>query len=499
MKTTRISVALLAAVAMTVTACETDLTGLNVNPNSPSIDTPPPPGTIFTNAVINSTNYVGGAGFQHSGFSLLAQHTAQSQYVDEDRYAYRATTLDAWFNGPYVADMMDYQAVYLVGQANKDPNTWGPAKVMQTYMFQTMTDIWGDIPYSEALQGTAGSTLKPKYDPQKDIYYGMAKTLTEAVTAMGSGTGLGNGDQIYGGSAASWRKFANGLRLRIAMRMQKADAAKANAELAAALAAPGGLLTSNADNAKVTWPGDGTFDNPWSANFSGRDDYRMSKTLIDVLVANNDPRLPIFAQPTVADPTKYAGEPNGLDSPTASPYMTTASRIGAIFYPGKTVYGTYGSTEGKKTPTYLYTFAEQNFILAEAANRGMGGLSAAAAKGYYDAGVTASITQWGGTAAQAAAFLAQPAIAYQGGTAGLTQIMTQKWVALFTQGHEAWSDWRRTGIPANIAPGPKATLSYIPRRMMYATTEQTVNSEKLAEAIARQGADAMNTRMWWDK
>jgi hypothetical protein len=129
----------------------------------------------------------------------------------------------------------------------------------------------------------------------------------------------------------------------------------------------------------------------------------------------------------------------------------------------------------------------------------MGGLSAAAAKGYYDAGVTASITQWGGTAAQAAAFLAQPAIAYQGGTAGLTQIMTQKWVALFSQGHEAWSDWRRTGIPANIAPGPKASLSYHPRRMMYATTEQTVNSEKLAEAIARQGADAMNTRMWWDK
>ncbi|MBM3908241.1 MAG: SusD/RagB family nutrient-binding outer membrane lipoprotein [Gemmatimonadetes bacterium] len=499
MKTTRLSVALLAAVALTVTACETDLTGLNVNPNNPSIDTPPPPGTIFTNAVINSTNYVGGAGFQHSGFSLLAQHTAQSQYVDEDRYAYRATTLDGWFNGPYVADLMDYQAVYLVGQANKDPNTWGPARVMQSMVFQTMTDIWGDIPYSEALQGTSGSTLKPKYDAQKDIYYGMAKTLTEAVAAMGAGAGLGNGDQIYGGTAANWRKFGNALRLRIAMRMQKADATKANAELAAAIAAPGGLMTSNADNAKVVWPGDGTFDNPWSANFSTRDDYRMSKSLVDVLVANNDPRLPIFAQPTVADPTKYAGEPNGLDSPTASPYMTAASRIGAIFYPGKTVYGTYGTTDGKKTPTYLFTFAEQNFILAEAANRGMGGLSTAAAKGYYDAGVTASITQWGGTAAQAAAYLAQPAVAYQGGAAGLTQILTEKWVAFFTQGHQAWSDWRRTGIPANLVPGPKATLSYIPRRMMYATTEQTVNSEKLAEAVARQGADAMNTRMWWDK
>ncbi|MBW7934170.1 MAG: SusD/RagB family nutrient-binding outer membrane lipoprotein [Gemmatimonadaceae bacterium] len=499
MKNTRLSVALLAVVALGVTACETDLTGLNKNPNSPSIDTPPPPGTIFTNAIANSAGYVGGAGYQNSGVSLLAQHTAQAQYVDEDRFAYRSGTIDGYFNGPYVADLMDYEQVYLVGQKNKDPNTWGPARVMQTLMFQTMTDMFGDIPYSEALQGTAGSTLKPKYDAQKDIYYGMLKTLTDANAAMGSGTGLGAGDPIYAGNAAKWRKFANALRLRLAMRLQKADAAKATAELAAAIAAPGGLMTSNADNAQVNWPGDDQYNNPWAGNFATRDDYRMSKTLMDVLVANADPRTPIYAQPTTADPTKYAGEPNGLDNASASGYMTAASRIGAMFYPGKTTYGTFGTAAGKAAPTFLVTFAEQNFILAEAANRGIGGLNAGQAKAYYDAGVTASITQWGGTAAQAAAYLAQPAIAYQGGAAGLTQILTQKWIAFFTQGQEAWADWRRTGIPANIVPGPKATLSYIPRRMMYATTEQTVNKEQLDAAIARQGADAMNTRVWWDK
>jgi hypothetical protein len=499
MKNTRLSVALLATVAFATTACSTDLTGLNKNPNSPSIDTPPPAGTIFTQAVANSTGYVGGAGYQNSGVSLLAQHTAQAQYVDEDRYAYRSTTVDGWFNGPYTGDLMDYQQVYAVGQAKKDPNIWGPARVMQSLMFATLTDMFGDIPYSEALQGTAGTTLKPKYDAQKDIYYGMLKTLTEASAAMGAGTGLGNGDPIYGGSAAKWKKFANALRLRLAMRLQKADAAKASAEIAAAIAGSGGLMTSNDDNAKLSWPGDDQFNNPWANNFAGRDDYRMSKTLMDVLVANNDPRTPIFAQPTVADPTKYAGEPNGLDNASASTYMTAASRIGAIFYPGKTVYGTYGTSAGKATPTYLVTFAEQNFILAEAANRGIGGLNAGQAAAYYNAGVTASITQWGGSAAAAAAYLAQPAIAYQGGAAGLTQILTQKWIAFFTQGQEAWSDWRRTGIPANIVPGPKSTLSYIPRRMMYATTEQTVNADALAAAIARQGADAFNTRVWWDK
>jgi hypothetical protein len=497
MKNTRLSVALLAAVAFATTACETDLTGLNVNPNSPSLDTPPPPGTIFTRAMVSTIGQVGGAGYQLSMLSLLTQQTAQTQYPDEDRYIYRAGTIDGYFNGPYVADLMDYQAVYLVGQTLKDPSVWGPARVMQTFAFQALTDIYGDIPYSEALQGTSGPTLKPKYDAQKDIYYGMLKTLTDATTAMSAGAGLGNGDPMYAGSTAAWRKFSNALRLRLAMRLQKADAAKANAEIAAAVAAPGGLMTSNADNAKVAWPGDGTYDNPWSGNFPTRDDYRMGKAFIDVLVAWDDPRLPIFAQKNAAG--VYAGQPAGLDNTGAGSYGTLGSRIGTLWYPGTTAYGTFGSAAGKQTPTYLMTFAEQNFILAEAANRGMGGVSAAAAKGYYDAGVTASITQWGGTAAQAAAYLATANVAYAGGAAGLTQILMQKWIASFTQGGEAWSDWRRTGVPANIVPGPKATLNYIPRRMQYATTEQAVNKESLEAAITRQGADAMNTRIWWDK
>lgn len=499
MRNTRLSVALLAAVTVVTTACETDLTGLNVNPNAPSIATPPPPGTIFTRAVATTAGRVGGAGYQLSGVSLLAQHVSQYQYVDEDRYAYRVLTIDGYFNGPYTGDLMDYEQVRVVGMANNSPNIWGPAKVMQQFAFQNMTDMFGDIPYSEALQGTLGATLKPKYDAQKDIYYGMLKALTEATAAMGTGAGLGSGDQIYGGDAAKWRKFSNALRLRLAMRMQKADAAKATAELAAAMAAPGGLMTSNADNAAIVWPGDQVFDNPFAANFAGRDDHRMSKTFMDVLLAKNDPRMPILAQPTKADPTVYAGEPNGLDNASASAYGTTTSRLGAIFFPGTTVYGTYGTSAGRKTPTYLFTFAEQNFILAEAANRGIGGLNAGQASAYYNAGVTASITQWGGTSAEAAAYLAQPAVAYAGGSAGLTQILTEKWVASFGQGQEAWADWRRTGVPANLVPGPKATLSYIPRRMMYASSEQSVNNEMLQEAIARQGADAYNTRVWWDK
>jgi Starch-binding associating with outer membrane len=492
MRTTRLSVAMLAAVAVTVSACKTDITGLNANPNSP---TTAPAGAIFVNAVATTMQRYGAAGYQNSAVSLLAQLTAEVQYTDEDRYLYRPTTIAGYQTGPYTGDLMDYQKVVEQGTAAKDANMVGAAKVMQTFVFQKITDMFGDITYSQALQGGSGP-LKPAYDAQKDIYYGMLKTLTDQSAAMGTGAGLGSADPIYGGDAAKWKKFSNSLRLRLAMRLQKADAAKATAELSAALAA--GVMTSNADNAFLTWPGDGVFDNPWSANFQTRDDYRVSKTLLTAMNAVNDPRMKVFAQP-VPGTTQYVGLQNGLSSTEASKVANATSRIGAIFYPGVTQNGTFGTSAGKKTPSYLMTFAEVSFIKAEAANRGIGGLSASQAAGFYSDGVTASITQWGGSAADAVAYLAQVDVAYKGGSDGLTQILTQKWIAFFGQGEEAWSDWRRTGVPAAIAPGPASTLSYVPRRMLYASTEQSVNAASLADAIARQGADNMQTRIWWDK
>jgi len=172
------------------------------------------------------------------------------------------------------------------------------------------------------------------------------------------------------------------------------------------------------------------------------------------MVTLNDPRVPIYAQPTKNDPTKYIGLQNGMDNVTVTPFFNTTSRPGAIFYPGATVYGTFGTAAGKQTPSYIMTAAEVAFIQAEAANRGIGGLTAGQAAAFYNNGVTLSITQWGGTAAQAAAYLAQPGVAYAGGATGLQQIGLQKWISLFTQSTEAWSEWRRTGNPASIKMGP---------------------------------------------
>jgi hypothetical protein len=376
---------------------------------------------------------------------------------------------------------------------------------MQAWGFQNITDAFGDVPYSEALKGdVVGGPTKPKYDTQKDIYYGLLKTLTDASATMkvgGTDVGLGTEDPIYKGDMAKWLKFSNSLRARLALRMSKADPAKAAAELTAALSGPGGVMSANSDNAMLAWPGDGVFDNPYSANFAGRDDHRVSKALLDTMVTLADPRVPIYAQPTKNDPTKYVGLQNGLDNAIVTPFFNTTSRLGAIFYPGTTVYGTFGTAAGKKTPSYILTASEVAFIKAEAANKGIAGLTAAQAGGFYNQGVALSITQWGGTQAQADAYLARPGVAYAGGATGLAQIGLQKWIALFTQSTEAWSEWRRTGFPSHLAMGPKAYADTptIPRRFLYPAGEASVNAASLSAAIAAQGADTYATRVWWDK
>ena len=498
MTRTRYSAALGLAAVVLSSACETDLTGLNSNPNSP---TSAPPGALFTNATVSAVSRFNDPSTGLSMAALFAQHIAQVQYVDEDRGRIRPTTIDFINDGAYPGELADLEKVKLLGTEARAVGIWAPATVLQSWVYQNLTDLWGDIPYSEALKGDVGGSFAPKYDPQKDVYYGLLKSLTDASAAIkastGGGANLGGADLVYHGDLVLWQRLSSTLRARMALRMLKNDQAKAVSELTSALAA--GVFTSNADNAAVAWPGDGVFDNPLSVNFATRDDHRVSKTLLDTMNALRDPRVPVYAQPTVDDPTVYVGLQNGLDNATASPFFNSTSRPGAMFYPGTTSYGDFGTSSGKRTPSFIATYAEVAFIQAEAAARGIAGVTGAA--GHYNAGVTASILQWGGTAAEAEEYLLRPGVAYVGGATGLRQIGLQKWIALYTQSIEAWSEWRRTGNPATIRMGPKAysDVLQVPRRIPYPSNELSVNAVNLAAAIARQGPDTYATRMWWDK
>lgn len=485
-------------VLLAIGACNTDkLTNLNANPNNPE---DVPAATLFTAGVVRGVNLWLGANYDLRGTEFVTQHLAEVQYPDEDRYA-RLTggSTQAYFDNPYIQELEDYQKVIDKGTEAGQAGVYGPALVMRTWEFGYLTNTWGDIPYSDALKGDVDAgILSPKYDAQKDIYANFFVVLDKASKDMATGSGsLGDGDPIYGGDVHAWQKFSNSLRARYALQLVNVDKATTTAQLNAAFSAPGGVFTSNADNAELHWPGDGLYNNPWAVNFSTRDDHRISLVLMNLMKATNDPRIPIYAQPTPDDPSVYLGAPNALTADAAAPYISSASRPGAVFYPGNTAYGFYGGA-GNSFPSFLMTYAEVEFIKAEAVERGLATVSGSAAS-HYVAGIRASMEQWGVDAGAIDAYLAQGSVAYKGGVEGLKQIAQQKWVALYTDGGQAWAEWRRTCYPASVQPGPNATQSNVPRRFQYSITEKSVNIENVNAAITAQGADAFATRMYWDK
>jgi Starch-binding associating with outer membrane len=496
------------ACALIFYGCNNDtITALNKNPNSPE---DVPPGTLFTEASrLATTRWFGGIDLRT--YEWLVQHLSEVQYNDEDRYVrVHAADTEASFNGAYSGELKDLTQIIGKGEATSEPGIYAPAIALRTLVFSYVTDSWGDVPYSAALKGdSVGATLTPAYDKQSDIYADFFAVLDKASTDLeGAANGLGSADPIYGGNPVQWQKFINSLRLRLAIRVVNVDPTLASAQIAAARSAPGGLILTNADNAYFPWPGDGVYNNPWADNLGARDDWRVSDRLTNLMNGLNDPRLPIYAQPTQDDPTIYQGSPNGvLPEPPNMPVRSSTSRPGEIFYKGATTYGPTFGGAGASLPTAILTAAEVNLILAEAAERGLGGLTPGEAAAYYNAGIAASLNEWNDLAQSSGqsipasavtAYLAQPGVVYQAGTPGLVQIAQQKWLALYTDGATAWAEWRRTCVPSTVVPGPDATLNYVPRRLEYPTTEATANGDALKAAIADQGPDDLGTRVWWD-
>jgi hypothetical protein len=505
MNITKIACAAGLILAAGVVGCNNDsITNLNQDPNNPPSA---PPGPVFTSAARNSAARFVGNGFDLRQTEFVAQHWAEAQYPDEDRYARLdpSSTQGTWENS-YANELKDLKGVIASGVAAKQPGTYGPAMILTAWDFEYLTDTWGNIPFSKALAGdSVGGSLTPPFDAQKDVYAGLFTMVKKAATDLDASTStntLGGADPVYGGDPAAWAKFANSLHARLAIRLVNVDPATANAELTAAFSDPGGVFASNADAAKLVWPGDGIYNNPMTDNFSSRDDHRVSQTLANILFATNDPRIPIYMQPvidsTLSGSRGYFGMPNGLSTAAAGVYITKASRPGTYLWPGSTSVGTVGSAANKKLPSYYMTYSELAFIQAEAAERSLGGLNPSQAAGFYTAAITAAMTQRGVAPGDIATFLAQPSIAYKGGVAGLTQIAVQKWVSMVDDGAQAWGEWRRTCQPSTIVAGPAAVVNFVPRRFYYPTDDYSLNAANVAAANTAQGPDNFGTRPYWD-
>lgn len=473
------------ALLVSATACNGDkLAGLNKNPNYPSsVDKD----LLFTQAATVGPGLVLGSSMQLYFTELFAQHIAEYQYPDDDAYNIRPSTIDAYWQSYYSGPLEDLKQAYKQSAAMGDSARVASVLTMRSYLYQNATDLWGDIPFSQANRGDEG-IIKPAYDPQQTIYDSLLVELARAQRiATGAGAGFGGADPIYDGSKTAWKKFAASLRARLAIRISNKNPTRAAAELTAARDSG---FASNADNAIIHWPGDGQNDAPYFTNFftNGRDDHRLSLSLVDTLMSYSDPRLEVYAQPTQdfqagnAGAQKYAGLQNALTADSAAELGYFTSRLGEYYY-------------ARNMPSVLMDYAEYEFILAEAAKRGLITGGDAAAQTYYYNGITASMQYYGIGATAIAAYIAQAKVAYSPGTA-LQQIALQKWIALFGNGTEAWAEQRRTGIP-NLVPGPEASVATIPSRIEYPQSEQSLNLSNYQAALARQGANTKTTKLWW--
>jgi len=520
--------AALVALVMSASACDQGLSGLNENPNAP---TDVGAEYLLPQALQSTVEYANyNTWFTLEFTGLFAQHWAKIQYTDEDRYELRPNIIDGFWNNFYSIPLKDWELIIEKGQATGLANHEAIARIGKVYTFHLMTDIWGDIPFSEALKADdPGSPITaPAYDSQQSIYTAM---LAELATAVGmldaSARSFGSEDLIYGGRVAQWRRFANSLRLRLAMRIS--DVSPAVAQPIVEALATQQLITSNADNFTLAYLGASPNQNPLHENAAtalggsgSRDDHAVSNSLVNMLGALNDPRLAVYAEPAeLASLTADfawcggAGEPpchvvyngqvfrgmrNGVISENVPTPFTLWSRLGSHF------------RARPETPQPLLTAAEVNFLLAEAAENGwsVGGT----AQAYYEAGVRAAFNLWDGadgvdlgTAVQSA-YLLQPGVAYgttpvDGAGNNFELIAEQKWFALYTISGEAFTEYRRTGYPDELLPSfDAAIITTIPGRIPYATIEQSLNAASLDAAITAQagmGVDGTYAgRVWWD-
>lgn len=465
--------------AFILAACG-DFGDTNVDPNNP---TKVPVAGFMTDAI----RYMPGQESSSTGL-YYAQHWAATRYTEASRYSTTQFDFTYIYSGPLnnlekvISMNTDPETKVYAAESGSNANQIAVAKILKAYFFLHATDRWGDLPYSEALKGALDIT--PAYDEQSFIYSSLFSELDNAIDEFDNGAGP-TGDILYHGEVEKWRRFANSLRVRMALRISKVDPAKAKAEFEAAV--EDGVFTSHADNAIFQYLGNGAFDNPWYLSFLTRTDNAVSKTMVDMLLALDDPRLQAYADPVnPGEPDTYAGMPYGVGNGEAGGYG-----FDQVSLPNST------NVIAKDSGVPILTYAQILLFLAEGAANGWDAGGTAA--NFYNAAIKASMEQWGVfDEAEYNNYVQHPAVAYD--PAKATQLIgEQKWIATFMQGYEAWAEWRRLGYP-DLQPAPAAANNsgQIPRRQAYPASESQNNKANYDQAVTRQGADNLDTKVWWD-
>lgn len=489
---------ILLAIFITMGSCDNGFEEINVNPTKPT-QLDPSTKLTFIQLYTGGSSYVAYLFWNVIHLMQNIQHLNNTSYVS---FLYKEGNTHQFFEEQFsntVKNIVDLEVQLEASDSPTAATDLAIARVQKVLIFSRLTDIYGDIPYSEAGKGFLEGIRFPIYDKQSDIYADMLATLENSAATLSSsaGSSYGSADLLFGGDVGKWEKFANSLMLRLAMRMVKVDNAAAQAWATKAI--NGGVMTGNEDIAYTQYENSandgGPNVNPLTKCFTSRGptQVKISKTLMDFMKDRNDPRVSVLCS-TVDGNTDFdlqfgqdINDPNRGNA-NSKPNINIFGGSGVIIY---------------DAPFFFQTYAEVELMLAEAAERW--GLAGGDVEGHYNAGVTAAmeyLALYGHgvdiSPAQINDYLAaNPFVPAQ----ALKMINEQYWVATFGNGLETFSNWKRSGYPELIPADVATTLTggKIPRRLPYPGSEKLNNPDNVAAAIEQQGGDGLLTRMWWDK
>ncbi len=461
--------------------CTNDLSEINTNPNAP-IDAQP--SLLLRKILFDYGEQMSFEGFDAG--NLLGQYFTMVDFNNFDRHAL-AEPLYAGNPWPILyKNLRDTEILLQKANSNTLFSIYkGPALVLKAYMTAALTDLYGDVPYSEALQGKSG-IFSPKYDKQEQIYTGengILKNLENAVAAMQaySGNGKLDGDIVYNGNLQNWILMANSLRIKYLMRIS----GKVNiSQQLQSIVSSGKYIQNNPQNAVFRFSA--APPNNFRITTARVGDYNlyiMSKTAEEIFKKYNDPRISLFYRPTGANAANFTGLQNGPDAASSPVTLANYSLTGRIF-----------REDGANLRYQFITAWETNFFLAEAALKGYLNTPA---KTYYDLAVTQGFEYWN-TPLPANYLITGNAAFNPTAADALNLIITQKWIPNTINGYEGWMEYRRTGFPELKPVLASRNNGLYPVRMPYPQEEANLNADNYSIAASATNNNSINTKVWWD-
>jgi len=460
------------------TGCTDKFEDFNTDKKHPAVV---PGESLFTNAEKQLADYTNNTSVNINVFKLMSQYWTETTYIDEANYDLITRNISTTiFTNLYLRVLTDLKeatkiidaTTVIANEAAAKQNKLQIIEILNVYVYSHLVDVFGAVPYKDALNP---DNVYPKYDAGKDIYADLFTRLNAALGKLNASSGsFGSADLYYGGDVASWIKFANTLKVRMAITIADSDNAFAKTTIEAAASK---AFTSNNDDCLIQYMTTSPNYNQLYADLvaSGRHDFVPANTIVDMMNTLKDPRRDAYF--TLLDGAYLGGQYGYLNSWGQLSHISDA--IQAPDFPG-----------------IMMTYTELCFYFAEAAERGynVGGT----AEAWYKKGVAASFDFWGVSGADA--YLAKPEVAYTTATGTWKQkIGTQSWLANYTSGVEAYTNWRRLDFPILNLPENVTKYSDIPVRFTFPVNEQTLNAASYKAASTAIGGDLVTSKIFWDK